>query len=64
MYYNEYVIIDPYIMAKVRLQWKIPKALENQLSESDKASLQYRNALDVIFLKHTEKTVSEVCTRE
>ena len=38
---------DPYIMAKVRLQWK-PPASVSQLSESEQSAVQYKTSWDVL----------------
>ncbi|KAI8612273.1 mitochondrial carrier domain-containing protein [Chytriomyces sp. MP71] len=41
------VVTYPYIMAKVRMQWAVPKSA-NDLSETDRKSLQYKGSVDVL----------------
>ncbi|KAJ3284875.1 ADP/ATP carrier protein, partial [Blyttiomyces sp. JEL0837] len=41
------VVTYPYIMAKVRMQWKPPKSAES-LSEKQRKALQYHGSIDVL----------------
>lgn len=38
----------PYIMAKVKLQWKPSKSIREKMTEADKDRLHYKNSLDVL----------------
>ncbi|TPX44706.1 hypothetical protein SeMB42_g02354 [Synchytrium endobioticum] len=38
----------PYIMAKVKLQWKPPKTAVDKMSDADKDRLHYKNSVDVL----------------
>lgn len=42
------VVTYPYIMAKVRMQWRPPKAASDQLTEHQRKSLEYKSSLDVL----------------
>ncbi|KAJ3092856.1 ADP/ATP carrier protein [Quaeritorhiza haematococci] len=42
------IVTYPYIMAKVRLQWKPPKSIEKELSEKDREGLRYKGSIDVL----------------
>lgn len=42
------VVTYPYIMAKVRLQWKAPLEVQKKMSNVDKQSLNYKHSWDVL----------------
>lgn len=42
------VVTYPYIMAKVRLQWKPPQQLSDSLSKEELELIKYRSAFDVL----------------
>nr|KAJ3421989.1 ADP/ATP carrier protein [Polyrhizophydium stewartii] len=41
------VVTYPYIMAKVRMQWRPPKNID-ELSDEDREALQYKSSLDIL----------------
>ncbi|TPX34842.1 hypothetical protein SmJEL517_g02614 [Synchytrium microbalum] len=42
------VVTYPYIMAKVKLQWKAPKSATDKLTAAEKDRLHYKNSIDVL----------------
>ncbi|KAJ3305445.1 ADP/ATP carrier protein [Kappamyces sp. JEL0829] len=42
------LMVDPYIMAKVRMQWKAPKGQTKGLTEKEKQAISYKSAWDIL----------------
>jgi hypothetical protein len=45
--YQFKLILDPYIMAKIRMQWKPPKDIAS-LSKREQELLKYKSSLDIL----------------
>jgi hypothetical protein len=42
------LVLDPYIMAKVRMQWKAPKETFKNLTQKERELIEYKSAWDIL----------------